>query len=67
MDFAEDYFLFAQLAMLGPCNIRMSLIKYRVHANAISTLKRAEQTICALTISRFASYFPAPQLASVEP
>jgi glycosyltransferase involved in cell wall biosynthesis len=68
MDLAEDYFLFTQLAMLGPCrNINMSLIKYRVHANAISTLKRAEQTICALTISRFASYFPAPQLASVEP
>jgi len=51
---AEDYFLFGQLALLGPCrNVKVPLIKYRWHDQGVSVSKRAAQIKCALDISRF--------------
>ena len=51
---AEDYFLFGQMAFLGPCiNIAHPLIKYRIHERSVSTSRRAEQTECTLEISRY--------------
>jgi glycosyltransferase involved in cell wall biosynthesis len=54
LSLAEDYFLFGQLALLGPCrNIPGPLIKYRIHDNSVSSSNRAAQNNCALGISRF--------------
>ncbi len=51
---AEDYILFGQLALLGPCaNIPMPLIQYRRHANSVSIANPAAQIEVALAISRF--------------
>ncbi|HSQ20394.1 MAG TPA: glycosyltransferase family A protein [Blastocatellia bacterium] len=51
---AEDYFLFGQLALLGPCrNLRIPLIKYRYHSQSVSFARRSAQIACALDISRF--------------
>lgn len=51
---AEDYFLFAQLALLGPCrNLKLPLIKYRTHHQSVSVSNRIVQNECALSISRF--------------
>lgn len=54
--YAEDYLLFGQLALLGHCfNIGAPLIKYRVHANSVSTSKIADQIRVSFQISRFLS------------
>jgi glycosyltransferase involved in cell wall biosynthesis len=51
---AEDYFLFGQLALLGPCwNLSEPLIRYRVHGGSVSTSKVVEQNACAVSVSRF--------------
>jgi glycosyltransferase involved in cell wall biosynthesis len=54
MTLAQDYFLFGQLAALGPCfNIKVPLIKYRVHQYSSSVASREQQTQRALAVSRF--------------
>jgi hypothetical protein len=52
--YAEDYFLFGQLALMGLCtNIDKPLIKYRVHAASASISKLQEQLTLSYLISRF--------------
>jgi glycosyltransferase involved in cell wall biosynthesis len=51
---AEDYFLFGQLALLGPCiNADAPLIKYRRHGASVGALHASTQMDIALEISRF--------------
>jgi glycosyltransferase involved in cell wall biosynthesis len=51
---AEDYFLFGQLALIGPCmNVNVPLVKYRKHGGSIGVLNAVPQTKLALQISRF--------------
>jgi glycosyltransferase involved in cell wall biosynthesis len=51
---AEDYVLFGQLALLGPCaNVRMPLIKYRRHPASVGIANPIEQIALSLQISRF--------------
>lgn len=51
---AEDYMLFGQLALLGPCaNVAMPLIRYRRHAESVGILDPAGQIELALRVSRF--------------
>ncbi|MDE2181443.1 MAG: glycosyltransferase family 2 protein [Alphaproteobacteria bacterium] len=51
---AEDYVLFGQMALLGPCaNLRAPLIKYRLHEASVSKSSIAEQINLSLRISRF--------------
>lgn len=51
---AEDYFLFGQLAVLGPCtNVSVALIKYRRHGGSVGIANHAAQIELALQISRF--------------
>jgi glycosyltransferase involved in cell wall biosynthesis len=53
-DYAEDYLLFGQLAILGLCmNIKQPLIRYRIHANAVSVTKIENQLNACLAISNF--------------
>lgn len=54
--YAEDYFLFGQAALLGLCsNIGEPLIKYRVHGGGVSVSKVADQIKVSFRISRFLS------------
>jgi hypothetical protein len=51
---AEDYILFGQLALIGPCaNIRAPLIRYRRHEKSVGIANPAAQIQTALEISRF--------------
>lgn len=51
---AEDYILFGQLALLGPCaNIQAPLIQYRRHAGSVGIANPSAQIDAALKISRF--------------
>jgi glycosyltransferase involved in cell wall biosynthesis len=51
---AEDYFLFGQLALLGPCaNLGVPLINYRRHGGSVSFLDPLMQIESALQVSRF--------------
>lgn len=53
---AEDYFLFAQLSLLGPLrNLDAPMIKYRIHPNSVTRSRQAEQRTAALEVSRFLS------------
>jgi glycosyltransferase involved in cell wall biosynthesis len=52
--FAEDYFLFGQLAMLGTCaNAGLPLIKYRRHGGTVGRRNSSLQIESGLQISRF--------------
>ena len=51
---AEDYSLFGQLALLGPCaNINVPLIKYRRHGRSVGISNPIAQLELSLQISRF--------------
>lgn len=51
---AEDYFLFAQLAVTAKCrNLSEPLLKYRRHAGSVSIAKYRDQMACSVEISRF--------------
>jgi glycosyltransferase involved in cell wall biosynthesis len=51
---AEDYILFGQLALLGPCaNVPLPLIQYRRHKKSVGITSPMEQIAQSLTISRF--------------
>jgi glycosyltransferase involved in cell wall biosynthesis len=51
---AEDYILFGQLALLGPCaNIAAPLIRYRRHQKSTGIRNPQDQIAQALKISRF--------------
>jgi glycosyltransferase involved in cell wall biosynthesis len=51
---AEDYILFGQLALLGPCtNLPVPLIRYRRHQTSTGVRSPKEQIGQALKISRF--------------
>lgn len=51
---AEDYILFGQLALLGPCtNLPVPLIRYRRHQKSTGVRSPQEQIGQALKISRF--------------
>ena len=51
---AEDYILFGQLALLGPCaNVPVPLIQYRRHKKGTGVTSPLEQIAQALRISRF--------------
>jgi glycosyltransferase involved in cell wall biosynthesis len=51
---AEDYILFGQLALLGPCaNIAAPLIQYRRHPQSVGVANPAAQIEIALKVSRF--------------
>jgi glycosyltransferase involved in cell wall biosynthesis len=51
---AEDYFVFAQLALVSKCmNISSKLIKYRWHGTNIGLRKSMEQLQMALNVSRY--------------
>jgi glycosyltransferase involved in cell wall biosynthesis len=51
---AEDYILFGQLALLGPCaNVGIPLIKYRRHSGGVGMSNPIEQIELALRVSRF--------------
>jgi glycosyltransferase involved in cell wall biosynthesis len=53
-DLVEDYFLFAQLSLLGKCkNLRKLLLKYRVHSSGVSRMHRKQQMQSSLGVSRF--------------
>jgi glycosyltransferase involved in cell wall biosynthesis len=53
-ELAEDYILFGQLALLGPCaNIRAPLIQYRRHKKSVGIGNPMAQIAQALRISRF--------------
>jgi glycosyltransferase involved in cell wall biosynthesis len=54
--YAEDYFLFGQLALLGVCNnIRVPLIKFRVHNTSTSQANLDRQLDLSYSVSRFLS------------
>ena len=54
---AEDYMLFGQLALLGPCaNIETPLIQYRRHEKSVGIANPAAQIETALRISRFLAH-----------
>jgi hypothetical protein len=54
--YAEDYFSFGQLALMGLCrNIRKPLIKYRVHETSTSISKFQDQMRLSYSVSRFLS------------
>lgn len=54
--YAEDYLLFGQIALLGHCsNIGIPLIKYRVHGGSVSTSRISDQIGVSFRISRFLS------------
>jgi glycosyltransferase involved in cell wall biosynthesis len=54
--YAEDYFSFGQLALMGLCtNINKVLIKYRVHEMSTSISKLQEQLSLSYSVSRFLS------------
>jgi glycosyltransferase involved in cell wall biosynthesis len=51
---AEDYILFGQLVLLGPCaNAGVPLIRYRRHSASVGITNPAAQLELALQISRF--------------
>jgi glycosyltransferase involved in cell wall biosynthesis len=51
---AEDYYLFAQLSLLGAMyNLPTPLLQYRLHAGGVSRSRQSEQTRAALVVSRF--------------
>lgn len=51
---AEDYMLFGQLALLGPCaNLGSPLIKYRRHSGSVGISNPIQQIELALRVSRF--------------
>jgi glycosyltransferase involved in cell wall biosynthesis len=51
---AEDYILFGQLALLGPCaNVPVPLIQYRRHKKSVGISSPMEQIAQALKVSRF--------------
>ena len=51
---AEDYILFGQLALLGPCaNVPVPLIQYRRHKKSVGVTSPMEQIAQALKVSRF--------------
>jgi len=51
---AEDYFLFGQLALLGPCtNANAPLIKFRRHGGSVGAQNAGKQMETALQIARF--------------
>jgi len=51
---AEDYILFGQLALLGPCaNVPVPLIQYRRHKKSVGVSNPMEQIAQALKVSRF--------------
>ena len=51
---AEDYILFGQLALLGPCrNLPIPLIQYRRHKKSAGITSPKEQIAQALKVSRF--------------
>jgi glycosyltransferase involved in cell wall biosynthesis len=51
---AEDYILFGQLALVGPCaNVGTPLVKYRRHTASVGNLHPLMQTKLALQVSRF--------------
>jgi hypothetical protein len=52
--YAEDYFLFGQLALLGVCaNVDAPLIKYRIQSRSVGALNPAHQIGTSLQISHF--------------
>lgn len=52
--FAEDYFFFGQLALLGrQRNLKQPLIKYRIHGESISVSKRRAQAAYSIDVCRF--------------
>jgi glycosyltransferase involved in cell wall biosynthesis len=54
--YAEDYFLFGQLALLRLCtNIGAPLIKYRIHDRNVSISNAEDQLKLSFSISRFLS------------
>jgi hypothetical protein len=68
--YAEDYLLFGQMALLGHCsNIGIPLIKYRVHGNSVSTSRIGDQIRVSFLISRFlsGSYCAMKDLAPFDP
>lgn len=68
--YAEDYLLFGQMALLGQCsNIQRPLIKYRLHSNSVSTSKVADQIRVSFSISRFLSetFCTMKELAPFDP
>lgn len=51
---AEDYILFGQLALVGPCaNLGVPLMKYRRHGATVGTSNPKRQIQLALKVSRF--------------
>jgi glycosyltransferase involved in cell wall biosynthesis len=51
---AEDYALFGQLALLGPCaNLAVPLVKYRRHGGSVGASNAAQQLEMALRVSLF--------------
>lgn len=51
---AEDYIMFGQLALAGPCaNLNTPLIQYRRHPASVGIQDQASQIEAALSISRF--------------
>jgi glycosyltransferase involved in cell wall biosynthesis len=51
---AEDYLLFGQLVLLGPCaNANVPLVKYRRHSGSVGIANHRAQIEVALEISRF--------------
>jgi glycosyltransferase involved in cell wall biosynthesis len=52
--YAEDYFLFGQLALMGLCtNVNRPLLKYRIHSASTSISKFQEQLTTSYSVSRF--------------
>ena len=52
--YAEDYFLFGQLALMGLCtNVNRPLLKYRIHSASTSISKFQEQLTLSYSVSRF--------------
>lgn len=51
---AEDYLLFGQMALLGPCaNLGVPLVKYRRHGTSVGISNSSKQIELALRVSRF--------------
>ena len=53
----EDYALFGQMALLGPCrNLAAPLIKYRIHGGSVSVVNAHQQIGLSLCVSRFLAH-----------
>jgi hypothetical protein len=54
---AEDYVLFGQMALLGPCaNLLAPLVKYRIHDGSVSVANATAQIELSLRVSRFLAH-----------